>query len=243
MLGAFTARSQFVCYSDSLDVYEMPGTLLPPMEGAATFEVEGYKVIVGGMFSDPDVPEEEGIYNCDMLVQDLKAKKTYILPLSFFPPGVSDQFSAAYFCYTADKDTAYIMGGYGYDWASGYETTLPLMTIFPLKTLIDSVVQHKQYSDLFEIVFDNRLAVTEGNMVRIGNYFLVYNGREITPIEEEYTDCRTMNEWNFEGQLRKFTLKKTAGSPEVDEFQVCYNSKVFYQCMPDKWRPTEPKGN
>lgn len=241
LTGAFTAQGQFVCFSDSLAIYESPGTDLPAMDGAATFDVEGYKVIVGGLFVDPDMPEEEGIYNCDMLVVDYKAKKTYILPLSFFPPGVADQFSAAHFCYTSDKDTAYIMGGYGYDWASGYETTLPLMTIFPLKTLIDSVVLHKDYFDLFEVVYDNRLAVTGGNLIRIGAYFLVYNGREITPVVDEYTDRRTVNEWNFQGQLRKFALINTAGFREVDEFQVCYNSRVFYQCMPDKWRPEDPE--
>lgn len=232
-----TAQAQFVCFSDSIAIYEFPGTDLPAMDGAAVFESEGYKVVVGGKFSDPEMPDEEGVYNCDMIVVDGKAKKTYVLPLSFFPPGVADQFSAAHFCFTMDKDTAYVMGGYGYDWAAGYETTLPLMTIFPLKTLIDSVVQKKDYFDLFEVVYDDRLAITEGNLVRIGAYFLVYNGREISPIIDEYTDQRTVNEWNFQGQLRKFTLKNTEGYREVDEFQICYNSKVFYQCMPDKWRP------
>lgn len=239
LTGVTMVQSQFVCFSDSLAIYEFPGTDLPAMEGAAIFELEGFKVVVGGKFSDPEFPEEEGIYNCDMIVVDFNAKKTCVLPLSFFPPGVADQFSGAHFCYTMDKDTAYIVGGYGYDWAVGYETTFPLMSIFPLKTLIDSVVQKKDYFDLFEVVYDNRLAITDGNLVRIGAYFLVYNGREITPIEDEYSDNRTMNEWNFEGQLRKFTLKNTEGYREVDEFQVCYNSKVFYQCMPDKWRPTK----
>ncbi|MBV6441130.1 MAG: hypothetical protein DYG98_26075 [Haliscomenobacteraceae bacterium CHB4] len=237
LAGIQTAHSQFVCFSDSIAIYEFPGADLPAMEGAAVFESEGYKVVVGGKFSDPESPDEEGVYNCDMIVVDEKAKKTYVLPLSFFPPGVADQFSAAHFCYTMDKDTAYIMGGYGFDWAAGYETTLPLMTIFPLKTLIDSVVQKKDYFDLFEVVYDDRLAITEGNLVRIGAYFLVYNGREIKPIIDEYTDQRTVNEWDFQGQLRKFTLKNTEGYREVDEFQICYNSKVFYQCMPDKWRP------
>lgn len=243
LTGIFPAQSQFVCFSDSLAIYEFPGSDLPAMDGAAIFELEGYKVVVGGKFSDPAMPDAEGIYNCDLLIADRGAQKTYVLPLSFFPPGVADQFSAAHFSYTTDKDTAYIMGGYGYDWAAGYETTLPLMTVFPLKTLIDSVVQKKDYFDLFEVVYDKRLAITEGNMVRIGAYFLVYNGKEITPITDEYTDDRTMNEWNFQGQLRKFTLKNTEGYREVDEFQVCYNSKVFYQCMPDKWRPATPESS
>lgn len=235
--AAFSARAQFVCYSDSLTIYEFPGTDLPPMKGEASFELTDFKVVVGGKFFDPNFPEEEGIYNCDMLLVDFKEKKTCVLPLSYFPPGVADQFSAANYCYTMSSDTAYVMGGFGYDWAAGYETTFPMMTIFPLKTLIDSVTQGKDYLDLFEMVYDNRLAVTGGNMVRIGDYFLVYNGREITPIVDEYTDCVTVNEWNFHGQLRKFKLKNVEGFKEVDEFQICNTSKVFYQCMPDAWRP------
>ena len=73
-----------------------------------------------------------------------------------------------------DNYTAYIIGGFGYDLASGFETTFPTMTIFPVKTLIDSVVQHKDFFGLFQVVeSDNRLSIMEGNLVRIGPYFLI----------------------------------------------------------------------
>ncbi len=234
------AYSQFVCYSDSTTIYEFPGTKLPPMVGEASFNSGHFRVIVGGKFLDAKAPESEGVYNCDMIVLDYQAGKTYVLPLSYFPPFVDDQFAGVNHCYTMDQDTAYIVGGYGYDLAEGFETTFPTMTIFPIKTLIDSVIQHKDYLGLFQVVeSDNRLAITEGNLVRIGAYFLVYNGRKISPIKEEFTDCLTVSEWDLRGQLRKFTLKKTAGYLELDEFQICNTSKVFYQCMPENWG-TEP---
>ena len=230
------AWSQFICYSDSTTIYEFPGTKLPPIVGEASFNSTHFRVIVGGKFLDAKAPESEAVYNCDMVVVDYAANKTYVLPLSYFPPFVDDQFAGINHCYTMDNDTAYIMGGFGYDLAEGYETTFSTLTIFPVKTLIDSVVQHKDYLKLFQVVeSDSRLAITEGNLVKIGNYFLVYNGRIITPIEEEFTDRLTVSEWELRGQLRKFTLKKTAGYLEVDEFQVCNTSKVFYQCMPDNW--------
>lgn len=235
------AHSQFVCFSDSTTIYEFPGTALPPMVGQATFHSGHFKVIVGGKFLDAEAPELEAIYNCDMLVVDEQAKKTYVLPLSYFPPFVADQFSGVHYCYTMDNDTAYLVGGYGYDLAQGYETTFPTMTIFPVKTLIDSVVQHKDYLNLFEVVGDTRLAVMEGTLVRIGTYFLVYNGREITPVKDDFTDRLTVSEWDFRGQLRKFTLKRKEGFPEVAEFQVCNTSKVFYQCMPENWQPAPIK--
>lgn len=232
---AFTAQSQFVCNSDSVKIYELAGTDLPATEGSAIFHSGAYKVIVGGMFADPEYPDEEGIYNCDMLIVDYSQQKTFILPLSFFPAGVADQFSAARFCYTSNQDTAYIVGGFGFDWAAGYETTLPLMTIFPLKTLIDSVVQHKDYFDLFEVVYDSRLAITEGKLVHAGNYFLVYNGKEVIPIEDEYTGSLTMNEWSYQKQLRKFSLRKSEGTREVCGFMVCSDPKILYQCIPEVW--------
>lgn len=232
-------HGQFVCFSDSTTIYEFPGADLPPMVGEASFTCGHFKVVVGGKFLDTKNPEAEAVYNCDMLVVDGSAKKTYVLPLSYFPPFVADQFSGVNYCYTMDNDTAYLMGGYGYDLAQGYETTFPTMTIFPVKTLIDSVVHRKDYLALFEVVAgDNRLAVTEGNLVRIGQYFLVYNGREIKPVKEEFVDRMTVSEWDFRGQLRKFTLVNTQGFREVAEFQVCNTSKVFYQCMPGQWQPT-----
>lgn len=235
------ANSQWVCFSDSTSIYEFRGTKIPPIAGETSFNSGHFRIIIGGKFLDPKAPESEGVYNCDMVVVDYAANKTYVLPLSYFPPFVDDQFAGVNHCSTMDNDTAYIMGGYGYDLAEGFETTFPTLTIFPVKSLIDSVVQHKNYLGLFQVVeSDNRLAITEGNLVRIGQYFLVYNGRKISPMKEEFTDCLTVSEWDLRGQLRKFTLKKTAGFLEVDEFQVCNTAKVFYQCMPENWngKPT-----
>lgn len=227
---------QFICYSDSTAIYEFPGTNIPPMAGEAFFNSGHFRVIVGGKFLDPKTPESEGVYNCDMIVVDYQAKKTYVLPLSYFPPFVDDQFAGVNHCYTMDNDTAYILGGYGYDLAEGFETTFPTLTIFPVKTLIDSVIHKKDYLNLFQVVeTDNRLAIMEGTLVKIGAYLLVYNGRKISPTKDEFTDCLTVSEWDLRGQLRKFTLKKSAGYLEIDEYQVCNTSKVFYQCMPENW--------
>lgn len=230
------AGAQFVCYSDSTTIYEIPGTAIPPLVGASTFTSGHYKVIVGGKFLDPKSPESEGVYNCDVEIVDYQGNKTYVLPLSYFPPFVDDQFAGVNHCFTMDNDTAYIMGGFGYVLADGFETTFPTLTIFPVKTLIDSVVQRKNYLDLFQVVeSDNRLAIMGGNMVRIGEHLLVYNGRRIQATKEDFTDCMTVSEWDLNGQLRKYSLKNTAGFLEVNEFQVCNTSKVFYQCMPENW--------
>jgi hypothetical protein len=228
-------RAQFVCFSDSTAIYEFQGVKLPPMVGEAVFHSGQFRVIVGGKFLDIAEPAAEAVYNCDMLVLDEKAQKTYVLPLSYFPPFVADQFAGVNYAFTTDRDTAYVLGGFGYDLVKGVETTFPTLTFFPLKTLIDSVVQGKDYLDLFSVIeSDRRLAITEGTLVKIGATFLVYNGREILPVEEEFNDQPTVNEWDFRGQLRKFTLKNTDGYLEIGEFQVCNTSKVFYQCMPGK---------
>lgn len=240
LLRTGMAYGQFVCYSDSSTIYEFPGTAFPPIVGESSFISGHFKVIVGGKFPDPKSPEAEGVYNCDMEILDYQAQKTYVLPLSYFPPFVDDQFAGINHCSIMENDTAYLIGGFGYDLAEGFETTFPTMTIFPVKTLIDSVLQHKDYLNLFQVVeSDNRLAIMEGNLVKIGAYFLVYNGRKISPVKEEFTDCLTVSEWDLRGQLRKFTLKKTDGYLQVDEFQICNTSKVFYQCMPENWG-TEP---
>jgi hypothetical protein len=240
-IPALMASGQVICFSDSTTIYEWKGTQLPPMIGEATLYSGQYKIIIGGKFLDVQNPEAESVYNCDMFILDLAAQKTYALPLSYFPPFVADQFSGVNYCYAQDNDTAYIMGGFGFDLVGGYETTFPTMTIFPVKTLIDSVVHKKDFLCLFQIVDDPRLALTEGNLVHIGQYFLVYNGLEITPIKEENADQFTVNTWDFRGQLRKFTLSNDEGYLEVDEFQICNQSKVFYQCTPQKWLPDTGK--
>ncbi len=234
------AHGQFVYLANATTIHVFPGTKLPPMTGEATFYSEQFKVIVGGKFPDAKTPQA-AIYNCDMLVLDYEANKTYVLPLRYFPPFVADQFSGVHYCFTMDNDTAYLLGGYGYDLAKGYETTFPYLTVFPVKTLIDRVVRGKDYLELFEVISDNRFAVMEGTLVHLGQYFLVSDGKEITPVPEEFTDQLTVNQWDFKGQMRKFRLKNTEGYREADEFQICTTAKTFHQCMPNTWRPKPNK--
>ncbi len=230
------AHSQLVCFSDSATIYQFPAHTLPPLFGQATFRSGQYKVVVGGKFSDPLSPGSEGFYNCDMLVIDERADQMYVLPLSYFPPYVADQFSGVDYGFEMENDTAYLLGGYGYNLSEGYEASFPTLTIFSVKTLIDSVLQHKNYLDLFEAIDDERLAITGGTLVHIGDYFLVYGGKEVTSVPDEYSDRRTISEWDFHGQLRRFRLKSTEGYREVDDYQVCNTSKVFNQCMPAAWK-------
>ena len=84
--------SQFVYLPDATTIHVFPGTKLPTMIGQATFCSEQFEVIVGGKFPDAQAPESSAIYNCDMLVLDYETNKTYVLPLSYFPPFVADQF-------------------------------------------------------------------------------------------------------------------------------------------------------
>ena len=235
------AHSQFVCFSETATIYEFPGTKLPSITGAASFCFEQFEVLIGGKFLDAKNPKSAAIYDCDMLVLDYEANKTYVLPLSYFPPFMADQFSGVDYCYTMDHDTAYLLGGYGYDLAKGYETTFPTMTIFSVKNLINSVVHKQEFLNLFEVVSDSRLAIMGGQLMHTGQYFLVTDGKEITPMQEEFTNQLIVNEWDYRGQMRKFNLKSPDGFREVDQFQICTTAKTFYQCMPDKWRPKPNK--
>lgn len=229
------AKAQIVCMSDdSTNRYEMPGTVAPPLHGAAVVDYGPYRIFIGGKIEDPNLDDGSGPYSCDMVVVDYATKKTYYLPLDFFPEDVAQQFSGVNYCYTFDKDTLWLMGGYGYDLTEGYETTFPQMTFFPVKTLIERVIQKKDFNDLFQVVDDRDLALTEGRMIRIDGYFFIYNGREIKPVKEEYTDLVTINEWDFKGQLRKFNLKNQDGFWSISEFQVCDYAEIFYRCMPGK---------
>jgi len=230
-------HSQIVCSVGSKPVFEMVGTELPALRGEAVFELKNFTLVIGGKFMDTSMPDSMGVYNCDVLLVDHKAKKTYTLPTGYFPPGVDDQFSGVYYCYTMTHDTAYIMGGYGYLLAGGYETTFDYMTIFSVHALIDSVLEDKSYYSLFEVVYDRNLAVMKGNMIRIGAYFLVFNGKEMTAIQDEFSDRIESSEWDFMGQIRKFRLKKEQDHQVIEEFQICTNAANFYQCMPAKWGP------
>jgi hypothetical protein len=229
-----TINGQIICYSDTTSGYANKVINLPILRGEATLEWKDYKIVIGGKYLDTTAPDSMGVYNCDMYMVDYKNKIRYTLPIGDFPPGTIDQFSGTHYCYTIDKDTAYIMGGYGYDLASGLETTFPIMTIFPIRGLIDSIVQRKPFQELFEVLYDPNFAVTKGSMVRIVNYFWIYNGQQIKAWRDEFTDELVHQKSNYQGQLRTFTLMNSPVYRKVNNIRICTTSDIFYHCVPPK---------
>jgi hypothetical protein len=229
-----TTNGQIICYSDTTSGYSNKVIHLPSLRGEATLEWKDYKIVIGGKYLDTSAPDSMGVYNCDMYLVDYKNKTRYTLPIGDFPPGTIDQFSGTHYCYTIDNDTAYIMGGYGYDLASGFETTFPIMTIFPMRALIDSIVLRKPFQDLFEVLYDPNFAVTKGSMVRIVNYFWVYNGQQIKAWRDPFTNETIHQKSDFQGQLRTFTLATSPVYRKVHNIRICTTADIFYHCVPPK---------
>jgi hypothetical protein len=71
-------------------------------------------------------------------------------------------------------------------------------------------------------------------MVRIVNYFWVYNGQQIKAWRDEFTDELVHQKSNYQGQLRTFTLVNSPVYRKVNNMRICTTADIFYHCVPPK---------
>lgn len=217
-----------------------PVRLLPAfdslmIEGEAFFFTEKYRVILGGRYCNIDPEIEACDFNADILVLERTGKRVWAVPLSNLPTTVAEHFSAVGLCTAADeKGMAWVAGGYGYDGESGNFTTIGQLTSFPLEKTVAALLAGENTTGLFSTVVDANLAVFDGRLMKIGDWFLLFGGHRAEPVFVENSDRPThLNKISLEGELRTWRLECNAtGQCAVADFQACEQPPTLFQCLP-----------
>ncbi len=206
------------------------------MEGEAIFFTKKYEVILGGRLCHADPEIEACLFSTDVFVVERASKKTWAIPLENLPENVAEHFSAVGIGAATDSENAFFVGGYGYDHRADAFVTFGQLTFFPLEKTIEKLLTGQRADADFKAIVDDRLALFDGRLLKIGDYFLLYNGQLATPIYQEELDRPFIDIEDFAGELRTWRLVcAPVFGCEIVEFKTCESSAAQISCLPKRF--------
>ena len=209
------------------------------IEGEAFFYTEKYQVILGGRHCNIDPEIEACDFNSDILILERTGqKRVWAVPIFNLPAEVADQFSAIGLCATSDEDgLAWVAGGYGFDDGVGTFSTIGRLTSFPLEKTVAALLHGQRVDANFFTINDPQLAVFDGRLMKIGDWFMLFGGQRTVPVFEENSDRPThVNMVDLGGELRTWRLDcESTGTCELADFQRCEHAPTLFQCMPTQF--------
>ncbi|MEZ4956877.1 MAG: T9SS type A sorting domain-containing protein [Saprospiraceae bacterium] len=92
------------------------------------------------------------------------------------PTGISEQLQATNIQFFQDGETLYLVGGYGYSNSAADHITFPNLLAVEVSGLMDAIENGQAIGSFFKQITDERLAVTGGQLGRIGNQIYLVGG-------------------------------------------------------------------
>ena len=116
--------------------------------------------------------------NNQLIVVDPVTQEKWSAPLTTLSTSMQEQLSSTNMEFHSEGDYLYIVGGYGYNTATGTRKTFENLTAINVPAVIDAVIQGTPFTAHFRQINDPQLAVTGGHLKKINNtYYLVGGNR------------------------------------------------------------------
>lgn len=173
---------------------------------------EGKWLIIGGRRDgiharQPFNAFPESKNNTDIYVVDI-AKKTFVSSsINILPTALKEQLQATNMNFEQDKDTLYFAGGYAFAASKNDHITFPSLIAIQVSDLIEAIEKQKDITPFFKQIFDDKFAITGGQMAKMGDFFYLIGGHRFdgryNPMENP-TYVQT-----YSNQIRKFKLNNT----------------------------------
>jgi hypothetical protein len=168
--------------------------------------------------------------NTDFMVLDVPNNQMWSLPSSTLADSLRDQLSSSNAQYVQVGGRLYIAGGYGYENNAGDYITFPRLASVSVDALISKVVSGSTVNlkDHFKQIYDERLAVTGGNLVRMyGRYFLVFGHR----FDGRYNHLHNGGSFvqSYSHQIRSFKITETGTALSVSDYQMVEDTTNFHR--------------
>jgi hypothetical protein len=176
-IGGFTAHSQSAPFEISLNPVNING--LGGVQSYAYGQQDGKWLIIGGRldglhrrqpFASFDLPG----HNDQLIVVDPAAKQFWTASLATLSVSLQEQLKSTNMAFYQEKNTLYIMGGYGYSATADDHTTYPYLTAVDVAGVIDAIMEDKPFSSFFRQIEVEKCAVTGGQLRKIyADYYLI----------------------------------------------------------------------
>ena len=208
-------------FSIRLKGIELSG--LPGLHSFAFAQHEGKWLLIGGRKDglharQPFASFPANQNNATIFVVDIHTGQYWSAPTNQLNSGLNEQLSSTNMNFIQHGDTLYLTGGYAYSTSAGDHITFPYLTTIFVPGLIDAIRQGSSINGYFRQIQDDRMAVTGGQLGRMGTQFYLvggqwfkgrYNPMDHPTFEQLYTD-----------QIRKFSINHTLENLEIASYST-----------------------
>lgn len=205
----------------------------PGVHSGAFAQWQGKWIFLGGRtnglhgFLPPLAFPTSGILH-DIWVYDPVQRTMQTATLNNLPTSIFESVTSSNLEHYQIDSMLYLVGGYGWcDTASAFRT-FPTLTALNLNHVLDSVGAGNGVTSLFRQITDQRMAVTGGNLQRIGDTFYLVFGHRFDGMYDR-VDSTGFFVQHYTHQIRKFEIYDDGDSLAIDNYTAITDSPAFHR--------------
>lgn len=177
-LSVFSQTTPFNIYIEPMNISGLGG-----LQAYAFGQHNGKWLIVGGRLDglhrrQPFAAFDIAGNNNQIIVIDPVSQQKWTAPISSLSVALQEQLSSTNMEFHQEGNYLYIIGGYGYNTASGARKTFDNLTAIDVPSLINAVISGTSFSSFFRQISDAQFAVSGGHLKKINNTFYLIGGNK-----------------------------------------------------------------
>ncbi len=179
LLFAASAMAQQIPFNYSLKLKPVILANLPGLHSYVYAQSGGKWLVLGGRKDGLHARQPFNAFpvasnNTDLYVIDVNTLQFWSASVNSLATGLREQLQSTNMNFYQDKDTLYVIGGYGYSSTSQDHITFPNLTAVSVSGLINAIMNTTPVSPYFKQITDQKFAVNGGHLGKIGDtYYLV----------------------------------------------------------------------
>jgi hypothetical protein len=176
--SVYSQNSPFNIYIEPLNISGLGG-----IQSYAFGQHNGKWLIVGGRLDglhrrQPFAAFDIAGNNNQLIVIDPVTQQKWTAPITSLSVSLQEQLSSTNMEFHQEGNYLYIIGGYGYNTASGVRKTFDNLTAIDIPSVINAVIGGTVITSYFRQISDAQFAVTGGHLKKIKNTFYLIGGNK-----------------------------------------------------------------
>lgn len=202
-----------------LEISAVNQQILPGLHSFAIAQINDEWLLVGGRKDGLHARQPFNAFpasanNDSIYLYNPQNQQIWSIGLGSLTNSLQEQLQATNLNFYQEADTLYLVGGYGYSPTAANHITYPYLTTIHLSGLANAIKNGQSITPYFKQMQHNDLAVTGGNLAKIGHVFYLvgghrfdgrYNPMNNPTFTQQYTD-----------QVRRFTINNQGNSLSVN---------------------------
>ncbi len=181
LLIFISIKSQTTPFNYSIKLKPVTVTSLPGLHSFVVAQSANKWLIIGGRKDGLHARQPFNAFNVAnsnnlIYVIDVQTNQFWTAPLTSLSTALQEQLQSSNMNFYQDKDSLYIIGGYGYSNTAANHITYANLTSVSVSGLMNAVINAQPITSYFKQITDQQFAVNGGQLGKIGSTFYLVGG-------------------------------------------------------------------